>query len=130
MEFRRIALLLLLPALALAIVASRVSASPLGTTAAPTRVTVTMTEFSFKLTKTGAPSDVITTIPHGAVIFTVVNKGKLVHDFVLTNRIRTSHLAPGQKFVLKATLAHGTYAYVCDLPRHQELGMVGTLTVK
>ncbi len=62
-------------AAALLAVVGVVAAPALGarTHASKTAVTVTATEFKFKLSKTS--------VPHGSVTFTVVNKGHSAHDF-------------------------------------------------
>jgi uncharacterized cupredoxin-like copper-binding protein len=85
------------------------------------RVTVTMTEFKFKLSKTK-----ITT---GTVIFTVVNKGKIAHDFKINGK-RTPSIKPGHKATLKVIFKKKkTYAYLCTLPGHASAGMKGRLAV-
>jgi uncharacterized cupredoxin-like copper-binding protein len=85
------------------------------------RVTVTMTEFKFKLSKT--------TIKTGTVIFTVVNKGKIVHDFKINGK-RTPKIKPGHKVTLKVVFKKkGTYAYRCTVPGHAAAGMKGRLGV-
>src|SRR6187402_1107781 len=77
-----------------------------------TRVTVTAKEFSFKLSKRK--------VPKGPVVFTVVNKGKISHDFKIG----------GQKATLRVVFKKkGRFAYVCTLPGHARLGMKGVLGV-
>lgn len=85
------------------------------------RVTVTMTEFKFKLSKTRVNT--------GTVIFTVVNKGKIVHDFKIHGK-RTPLIKPGHKATLKVVFKKkGTYAYLCTVPGHAQAGMKGRLGV-
>jgi plastocyanin len=85
------------------------------------RVTVTMTEFKFKLSKTK--------INVGTVIFTVVNRGKIAHNFKINGKV-TRHLAPGQKVTLKVVFKKkGNYAYLCTLTGHAAAGMKGKLAV-
>jgi nitrite reductase (NO-forming) len=87
----------------------------------PQRVTVTMTEFKFKLSKTKVNT--------GTVIFTVVNKGKIAHDFKINGK-KTPTIAPGHKATLKVIFKKkGTYAYLCTLPGHAAAGMKGRLGV-
>ena len=50
-----------------------------------TAVTVTATEFHFKLSKTS--------VPHGSVTFTVVNKGHVGHDFKIGGKKTALHRA-------------------------------------
>jgi uncharacterized cupredoxin-like copper-binding protein len=85
-------------------------------------ITVTASEFKFKLsTKTvSAP---------GAVTFTVVNKGKIPHDFKIAGK-KTPLLKPGKSAKLTVTLKKGKVAYLCTVAGHATLGMKGTITVK
>jgi uncharacterized cupredoxin-like copper-binding protein len=88
---------------------------------ATTAVKVTATEFKFALsTKTAK---------HGTVVFTVVNKGKLAHDFKIAGK-KTAMLAPGKSGKLTVTLKAGKYPYVCTVPGHAAAGMKGTFIVK
>jgi uncharacterized cupredoxin-like copper-binding protein len=89
--------------------------------ATSTTVTVTETEFHFKLSKTS--------VPHGAVTFVLVNKGKLAHDFKIAGK-RSPLLAPGKTTKLTVTLKAGKVPYICTVPGHAAAGMKGTLTVK
>lgn len=89
--------------------------------AASTSVTVTATEFHFKLSKTS--------VPHGTVVFTVVNKGHVGHDFKIAGK-KTAVIAPGKSAKLRVTLKAGKAAYLCTVPGHAAAGMKGRLTVK
>ena len=86
-----------------------------------TAVTVTATEFHFKLSKTS--------VPHGSVTFTVVNKGHVGHDFKIGGK-KTALIAPGKSGKVTVTLKKGKAAYLCTVPGHAAAGMKGTLTVK
>jgi uncharacterized cupredoxin-like copper-binding protein len=110
-------------AAALLAVVGVVAAPALGarTHAAATSVTVTATEFKFKLSKTS--------VPHGSVTFTVVNKGKLAHDFKIAGK-KTPLIKPGKSAKLTVTLKAGKSAYLCTVAGHAAAGMKGTLTVK
>lgn len=88
---------------------------------AATAVTVTATEFHFKLSKTS--------VPHGTVVFTVKNAGKLGHDFKIGGK-KTAVLGPGKSAKLTVTLKAGKAAYSCTVPGHASAGMKGSLTVK
>jgi uncharacterized cupredoxin-like copper-binding protein len=88
---------------------------------ATSRVTVVAKEFSFKLSKR--------TVPVGTVIFTVVNRGKITHNFKIAGKT-TKNLNPGQKATLKVKFTKkGRYAYLCTLPGHAKLGMKGVLSI-
>jgi uncharacterized cupredoxin-like copper-binding protein len=84
-------------------------------------VTVTATEFHFKLSKAS--------VPHGPVTFTVVNKGKLGHDFKIGGK-KTPVIKPGKSAKLAVTLKKGVIAYLCTVPGHAAAGMKGKLIVK
>jgi uncharacterized cupredoxin-like copper-binding protein len=84
-------------------------------------VTVTASEFKFKLSATTATK--------GAVTFTVVNKGKLPHDFKIGGK-KTPLISPGKSAKLTVTLKAGKLQYVCTVAGHAAAGMKGTLTVK
>ena len=86
-----------------------------------TKITVTAKEFSFRLSKRRVPT--------GTVVFTVINKGKISHDFKVAGK-KTKTLNPGQKATLRVVFKKkGRFAYVCTLPGHARLGMKGVLGV-
>jgi|SRR5712691_8014483 len=109
--------------LSLALLAAAVALT-LAPTAAPrttaTTVAVTAKEFKFVLSKR--------TVPHGTVVFKVVNKGKLPHDFKISGH-KTALVAPGKSATLKVTLTTGSKPYLCTVPGHARLGMKGVLKV-
>ncbi len=92
---------------------------------AATPVTVTAgkpSEFRYTLSKR--------TVAKGAVTFTVINRGKVRHDFRILGK-KTKSLAAGKRQKLSVTFRKaGKYAYLCTLPGHAAAGMKGTLTVK
>jgi uncharacterized cupredoxin-like copper-binding protein len=96
----------------------------------PTRNTVSMSEFEFAF--------VPKTARVGTVIFTVVNEGKIAHDFELSAKKtprfkarKTPELAAGKRAVLRVTFAKpGRYPYLCTLPGHAAGGMKGVLVVE
>jgi uncharacterized cupredoxin-like copper-binding protein len=67
--------------------------------------------------------------PHGAIQFTVTNKGHVPHDFKIAGK-KTPLISPGQTKVLKMTLKKGKYPYICTVPGHAAAGMKGVFTVK
>jgi uncharacterized cupredoxin-like copper-binding protein len=103
---------------------SRGAASPNAAAAVAkkaTKVTVTMTDFKFKLSKK--------TVPVGTVIFTVINKGKVAHDFKIAGK-KTKKLAPGKRAKLTVKFKKkGKFSYVCTVPGHAAAGMKGKLPV-
>ncbi|MHB8643351.1 MAG: plastocyanin/azurin family copper-binding protein [Gaiellaceae bacterium] len=83
--------------------------------------TVTMREFKFTLSKRA--------VPHGAVIFKLINRGKLSHDFKIAGH-KSALVKPGKTATLRVTISKkGKYAYLCTVPGHAKAGMKGTLTV-
>jgi uncharacterized cupredoxin-like copper-binding protein len=110
-------------AAALLAVVGVVAAPAIGarTHATGTAVTVTATEFHFKFSKTS--------VPHGSVTFTVMNKGHISHDFKIGGK-KTPLIAAGKSAKLTVTLKKGKAAYSCTVPGHAAAGMKGSLTVK
>jgi uncharacterized cupredoxin-like copper-binding protein/cytochrome c2 len=93
------------------------------TAAAPKKITVTASEFKFVLSKK--------TVPAGStVVFTVVNKGKLPHDFKIAGK-KTRTLAAGKRALLtvKFPKKKAAVPFVCTLPGHSAAGMKGKLGV-
>jgi len=90
-----------------------------------TTITVTMgkpTEFHFTLSKSK-------NIPVGTVVFKLVNKGKVAHDFKINGK--TSKLIkPGKTGTLTVVFKKkGSYTYQCTVPGHAKLGMKGALGI-
>ena len=89
---------------------------------ATTHITVAASEFKFVFSKRSIPAV-------GTVIFTVVNKGKISHDFKIGGK-KTKTLNPGQSATLSVKFTKkGHYAYVCTIPGHAGAGMKGTFSV-
>ena len=105
-------------ALAALVAAAPVAARP--STSAATTVKVTMKEFKFTLSKTS--------VKHGTVAFTLVNKGKLPHDFAIAGK-KSKLIKPGKTGTLAVTLKAGKLAYKCTVAGHAAAGMKGKLTV-
>lgn len=88
---------------------------------------VSLTEFKFD------PSSV--TVPHGKVVFWLVNSGTVAHDLAIRdssgNRLAISELlsAGDSKEFDVNDIAAGTYTIFCTQPGHEASGMKGTLTV-
>jgi len=91
------------------------------THATGTAVTVTATEFHFKLSKAS--------VPHGSVTFTLVNKGHVGHDFKIGGK-KTPVIGPGKSAKVTVALKAGKSAYLCTVPGHAAAGMKGSLAVK
>ena len=89
--------------------------------AATTKVTVVATEFKFKLSKAK--------VKKGTVVFTLVNKGKLAHDFKIAGK-KTPLVKPKKTAKLAVVFKKsGKYHYLCTVPGHAAAGMKGVLTV-
>ena len=123
-KIKRVAGVAGLAALALAGVLAGVflPAGAAGTKAvAPTKVTVKASEFKYVFSRKSVPT--------GTVIFTVLNKGKISHDFKIGGK-KTKTLAPGKtaKLTVKFT-KKGQYAFLCTLFGHAKAGMKGKYAV-
>jgi uncharacterized cupredoxin-like copper-binding protein len=101
-------------------VAKRLGATPV----AVQHVTVVMTDFHFKLS--------VRSVKHGVpIIFTVINKGRVVHNFDLQEYKATAIVGHGKTRVIRLTIPEkGNTPYICDVPRHADLGMGGQLVVR
>ena len=112
-------LMLALVAAAVALLYTPV-ASPNASAQQSTTVTVTMKEFKFTLSRK--------TVPHGPVVFKLVNKGTLGHDFKIAGK-KSKLVAKGRTRLFTVILTKGTKAYLCTVPGHATAGMKGTLKV-
>jgi hypothetical protein len=92
-----------------AVATDRAGNSRRSTSIAGTAVTVVAKEFRFTLSTKRAR--------HGLVVFKVVNKGKLAHNFEIAGK-KTKLLRPSQKATLRVMLRKGTYRYLCTAPGH------------
>ncbi|MGZ8694079.1 MAG: cupredoxin domain-containing protein [Gaiellaceae bacterium] len=88
----------------------------------PTTITVTMTDFKFKLSRLSVPTGT-------TVLFKVVNKGKVNHDFKIAGK-KTKNIKAGKSLTLTVKFAKkGRFAFLCTLPGHALLGMKGVFAV-
>ena len=109
---------------ALAVSAVAVASTTSRSVVAPTKITVTLKEYSFTFSKRSVKAGT-------TVVFTVKNAGTVQHnvDFTSLNK-RSPILAPGAHTTLKVVFKKkGTIQVVCDVPRHIQLGMVTTFKV-
>jgi len=83
---------------------------------AKTSVTVTATEYKFKLSRKSAP--------HGVVVF---NKGVLKHDFAIAGH-KTKIIKHGKSTTLTVTLKKGKHPFKCTVDSHAKFGMKGVFT--
>jgi uncharacterized cupredoxin-like copper-binding protein len=89
---------------------------------ATTKITVVASEFKYVFSKRSIAAP-------GTVIFTVVNKGKISHDFKIGGK-KIPNLLPGKSAKLTVTFTKkGHYAYLCTIPGHAGAGMKGTFSV-
>lgn len=89
---------------------------------ATTHITVAASEFKFVFSKRSIPAA-------GTVIFTVVNKGKISHNFKIGGK-STPNLLPGKSATLTVKFTKkGHYAYSCTIPGHAAAGMRGVFAV-
>jgi uncharacterized cupredoxin-like copper-binding protein len=87
-------------------------------------VTVTMTNYHFKFSKT-------TGYKHGvSYTFKTTNKGSAPHNLDFQGVKAGKIITPGHTASFTVTFKKaGKYQYLCDVPRHAELGMAGLLKV-
>jgi uncharacterized cupredoxin-like copper-binding protein len=92
---------------------------------APTKITVSAYEFYFKFSK-------VSLLKPGTVVFTVINRGKIAHDFDFPTLKKTTRLLqPGQRQLLTVKFRKkGSFYYLCTVPRHAQEGMAGSFKVK
>ena len=117
-----IGVLVAVAAVAAGVFATIGSASPQATKIVT--LTVTMTDFHFKI----APP---TKFKHGVkYTFKVTNKGAALHNFDIQTVKATKVIAHGKTTSMTVIFKKaGKYQYICDVPRHAELGMAGFLRV-
>jgi len=101
---------------------SKTTTTATGACAAPknTSVDVNMFDYGFTLSANS--------VPCGKITFTERNTGMVEHNFNIAGLAMTI-INPGQSSTTTFTLTPGTARYICDVPGHERLGMVGTLTV-
>lgn len=124
-QFKRVAGVMGLAALALAGVLGGLflpsGAASTASVDATTRVTVKAYEFRYAFSRRSVPT--------GTVIFTVVNKGKISHDFKIAGK-KTKTLLPGKSQILRVSMPKkGQYAFLCTLFGHAKAGMKGKFAV-
>jgi len=118
---------ILLPLLAVALLAACGGGGGGGASQPSGSTKVTMTEFKFD------PSTI--TVAHGKVVFFLVNSGTTSHDMAIRdgsgNRLAISDLvSAGDSSVFTVdNIAAGSYTIYCTQPGHESSGMKGTLTV-
>ena len=89
--------------------------------AAVTPIRVVAVEFRFRLSKASTH--------RGTVVFRVVNRGKVAHDFRIAGK-KTPVIKPGKSALLRVVFRKaGRYPYLCTVPGHAAAGMKGVLRV-
>ena len=119
---KSIGLLLAVSVAAVGLYASIASASTQSTKAV--LVTVTMTDYHFKLSKTTGYKRGV------AYTFKAINKGAAFHNFDIQGLKATKVITHGKTSSFTITFKKAKrYQYICDVPRHAELGMAGFIKV-
>jgi uncharacterized cupredoxin-like copper-binding protein len=89
---------------------------------ATTHITVAASEFKYVFSKRSIPAA-------GTVIFTVVNKGKISHNFFIAGKV-TPNLLPGKSATLTIKFKKkGHFPYLCTIVGHAQAGMKGVFSV-
>jgi glucose/arabinose dehydrogenase len=108
-------------ACALFVAGVAVAAAPAKSKPTPTRVSVTMRDYRFVLSRAK--------VPVGEVRFALVNRGATAHDFAIAGH-RSRILRPGETQTMTVRFARTSrQAYTCTIPGHAALGMKGVLTI-
>ncbi|MEU6536954.1 copper-binding protein [Streptomyces sp. NPDC047000] len=102
------------------------AASAMTAARAGTRVTVTETEYSLKLSRSS--------FTPGTYTFTAHDTGRLDHALEIdgpgVSDVRTGLLQTGHTGTLTVTLKKGAYELYCPVPGHRQLGMVQHIEVR
>ena len=88
-------------------------------------VTVTMVDYKFRRSFVGPYKRGV------KYVFKTVNKGNAVHNFDI-QKVKAGKVIPSGKTYTFSVIFKkaGRFQFICDVPRHAELGMAGRLTVK
>ena len=88
-------------------------------------VTVTMLDYRFKRSFVGPYKRGV------KYVFKTVNKGNAQHNFDI-QKVKAGKVIPhGKTYTFSVIFKKaGKFQFICDVPRHAELGMAGRLTVK
>lgn len=116
---------IVLAAIFAAVAAGLIARSASARSDATAAVTVTATEFRFRLSKRA--------FRRGSIVaFKLINRGEDVHDFKVKGfKRKTPVIQPGSQYTLRLTFKKaGRYTYLCTVPRHAQLGMSGTLVIR
>jgi uncharacterized cupredoxin-like copper-binding protein len=91
----------------------------------PTATTVQVEEFDFGFNLSQ------TTVPCGSVTFVQKNTGATAHNFHLQGVANAvgALIDPGKSTTMTVNLTPAKITYICDVSHHDELGMIGQLTV-
>jgi plastocyanin len=112
-------------AAALAGIAGAIAVHSYGAAQSPatTKVTVTATDYRFKLS--------VKSVHVGTVVFTIVNKGEVPHNLKVQRlNAVTRLLQAGQRGTLRVRFKKpGRYYYLCTVDNHVLFGMAGYLRV-
>jgi plastocyanin len=90
-------------------------------------ITVKLTDYKFGPPEVSAPA--------GKVVFYLINSGTQAHDMVIRDASKkqiagSEVVAPGDSKVFTVdNIAAGSYVIVCTQTGHEDLGMLGKLTV-
>lgn len=100
-------------------------ASPAATTgqAASDPVTIDAVDIAWNPSQVTIPANTDVTVR-------VPNVGLLPHTFVIEELGIKLEMAAGQTQEVVINAPAGTYDFICDVPGHAQVGMVGTLTVQ
>ena len=99
---------------------------------APTLKEVEVQEISIEAKEFSYSKESITVKKGQKVRLTLVNKGRMSHDFVVEGtNVSTKLSGPGESVTTEFTINEaGTYTFYCSVGNHRAMGMEGTLIVE
>ena len=101
----------------------RAPASPTPPPLLPSELEVVQQEFSLN------PS--IPVVKAGEVTFVIKNDGFIEHNFIIEGiDEKVELILPQESETLTVDMSPGTYRLVCNIPGHEEAGMVSEITVQ
>ena len=110
---------------AVAVASSSKVTKPSSSTVVTKNVTVTMTDFKFKRSFVGPYKRGV------KYVFKTVNKGNAQHNFDIQKVKAGKVINAGKTYTFSVIFKMaGKFQFICDVPRHAELGMAGKITVK
>jgi len=121
--YRAMAPVIVIVILIMASCSSQPAGPPPTPTPSESRVEINIKEFAIE------PG--VSTVNAGTVIFEIKNEGFIEHNFMVEGyEDQIELILPQETKTLEVELSPGNYRLICNLPGHEEAGMVAEITVK